>query len=74
MKYTFINGYDDIAPKSGIYVFACQGDNHIVYEMYMLKKGERLYKYFEEDYAHSDGWLGVRPVAYHYAEYYPYPY
>lgn len=33
---------DDIVPKSGLYVFACAGDNHILFEIYKLERGERL--------------------------------
>lgn len=33
---------NDIVPTSGIYVFACAGDNHILFEIYKLERGERL--------------------------------
>ncbi len=59
------------APKSGIYVFACRGDNHLEFEMYRMYKGERLWKYFENEYAHINGWFEVEPLAYYFVEFYP---
>ena len=57
---------NDIALKSGIYVFACAGDNHILFEVHRLEKGEKLWKYFESDFEHYNGWAVVLPEAYHY--------
>lgn len=57
---------NETASKSGAYLFACRGDNHLVTELYSLKKGERIYKFFEGRYVHFDGWVDVNPVAYHY--------
>lgn len=57
---------DDIALKSGIYVFACAGDNHILFEIHRLEKGERLWKFFEGDFEHYNGWAMVIPEAYYY--------
>ena len=57
---------NDIALKSGIYVFACAGDNHILFEVHRLEKGEKLWKYFEGDFEHYNGWAVVIPKAYHY--------
>ena len=54
-----------VVPSDGLYVFACRGDNHIYTEMYMMKQGELLYKYFNDEYAHTDGWFAVIPLAYH---------
>lgn len=59
------------APTSGIYVFACRGDNHLEFEMYRMYKGERLWKYFENEYAHMNGWFVVEPLAYYFVEFYP---
>lgn len=56
---------NDIAPADGLYVFACRGDNHIYTEIFMMKQGERLCKYFSNEYAHCNGWLEVIPLAYH---------
>ena len=33
---------NDIALKSGIYVFACAGDNHILFEVHRLEKGKNF--------------------------------
>ena len=57
---------NDVAPQSGIYLFVCRGDNHLITELYRLDQGERLYKYFEGEYDHSDGWFEVIPLAYHF--------
>lgn len=59
------------AMKSGIYVFACMGDNHLEYEMYRMYKGEELWKYFKNEYAHMNGWFEVYPLAYYFVEFYP---
>lgn len=59
------------APKSGIYIFACRGDNHLEFEMYRMYKGERLWKYFENENAHMNGWFRVDPLAYYFVEFYP---
>lgn len=59
------------APKSGIYIFACRGDNHLEFEMYRMYKGERLWKFFENEYAHMNGWFEVDPLAYYFVEFYP---
>lgn len=57
---------DDIAPKNGLYVFACTGDNHILFKIYRLKTGERLWKHFEGEFEHCNGSAIVTPEAYHY--------
>ena len=61
-----------IALKSGIYVFACTGDNHILFEIHRLEEGERFWKYFEGNFEHYNGWAVVLPKAYYYlTEYEP---
>ena len=57
---------NDIVPTSGIYVFACAGDNHILFEIHRLERGERLWKYFDGDFEHYNGWAVVIPEAYYY--------
>lgn len=57
---------NDVAHNNGIYVFACAGDNHILFEIYCLEKGERLWKHFEGGFEHCNGWAVVIPEAYHY--------
>lgn len=37
---------DEVAPQSGIYLFTCRGDNHLITELYHLDQGERFYKFF----------------------------
>ena len=56
---------NDLAPESGVYLFTCRGDNHLITELHSLEKGEPLYKFFEGDYSHSNGWFTVIPLAYH---------
>lgn len=56
--------------QDGIYVFYCMADNHSVYEMYNMRKGDRFNKYFTGKYEHVDGWNTVFPIAYHYVPYY----
>ncbi len=55
-----------LAPKRGLYVFTCLGDNHLVYEVYMMEKDEPLWKYFSDDFSHMNGYFTVEPIAYHY--------
>ena len=57
---------NDIALKNGLYVFACTGDNHILFEIHRLEKGERLWKFFEGEFEHYNGWAMVIPEAYYY--------
>lgn len=73
IRHTWIEIFDAevTAPKSGIYVFACRGDNHLEFEMYRMYKGERLWKYFKNEYAHMNGWFEVDPLAYYFMEFYP---
>lgn len=47
------------APKDGLYVFRCAGDNHDIWEPYELKEGESLHKYFMEPHIHGDGWWPI---------------
>ena len=60
-----IKSKDDVAEITGIYSFACYGDNHIEYETYFLHKGEKLWKFFEEEYEHVQGCFTIEPFAYH---------
>lgn len=67
LKWIWKNIYsqEDVTPRKGIYIFACRGDNHLVFECYQMEKGELLWKYFIGEYAHCDGWLDVEPLSYH---------
>lgn len=64
-KWMDILSVDAIAPETGLYAFACKGDNHILHEFYFMQKGERLFKYFEGEYGHSNGYFPVIPIDYH---------
>lgn len=55
-----------VAPKSGLFVFACLGDMHIVYETIILNKGDSLIEYFTGDDAPTSGCCPLKPVAFHY--------
>ena len=57
---------NEIALRSGIYVFACARDNHILFEVHRLEKRENLWNYFEGNFEHYNGWAVVIPEAYHY--------
>lgn len=65
LLWTTIKSKDDVAEITGIYSFACYGDNHIENETYFLHKGERLWKYFEGAYEHAQGCFDIEPFAYH---------
>lgn len=55
----------ELAQRTGLHLFACRGDNHLITEIYWLNEGEPLWKYFEKEFAHSNGRKGVIPLAYH---------
>lgn len=63
--WTRISSKDDVAKITGIYTFACYGDNHIEHETYILQKGDRLWKFFEGIYEHAQGCFTIEPFAYH---------
>lgn len=54
------------APKDGVYLFICAGDNHLLYERYSALKGTKLMEFFQGDNTHSDGWKTVKPLYYYY--------
>ena len=56
----------EIVEKDGLYIFACRYDNHLDYEAYFLNKGEKYWKYFIDEFSHSDGWMTIDPLAVHY--------
>ena len=49
-------------------MFACRGDNHLVFEPYQLDEGERLWKYFEGKNAHGSMIWVNDPIAFHFVE------
>lgn len=68
MEYNFnkdANGLiskDTTASIDGLYLIECSGDNHTFQELYKYKKGERIWKYFEGEYEHTNGWFEVEPL------------
>lgn len=65
-SWTKIEDKTMLAPKRGIYVFTCLGDNHLVYEVYKMEKGEPLWMYFSDKFSHMNGHFTVEPIAFHY--------
>ena len=63
-----IYGKDGVAHQDGVYIFACRGDNHLVFEIYELKEGDRLWNFFSDGYVHRDGFFEVEPISFHYVE------
>ena len=43
----WIATYDEneIAPESGLYLFKSKGSNHVFFDLFNLKEGEKLWKY-----------------------------
>ena len=63
-KWCYILDENDTAPDEGLYVMACRGDNHIIYEIYRFSKGDRFWDKYEGENAHSNGWMDVDCLAY----------
>lgn len=63
-KWCEIMDKGDVAPVDGLYIIACRGDMHEVYEVYRLTKGDRFWSYYEGDNVHYNGWAAVDCVAY----------
>lgn len=58
------------APKTGIYLFLCAGDNHLLYEIHELIQGiSDLLDPFQGDMLHFDAWTTVKPLYYYYIPY-----
>lgn len=53
---------DTISSIDGLYLIECTSDNHTYYGLYKYRKGERLWKYFEDEYEHTKGKFVVEPV------------
>lgn len=51
--------------EDGIYLVACRGDNHILYEIHEYHQGQRFWEFFEGENVHSDGWFTVEPMGYY---------
>lgn len=54
------------APSKGLYLFEVLGDNHIFYELFKYDRNEPLYKYFQGEHEHTDGYSIVKPYKYCY--------
>lgn len=54
------------APKDGIYIFLCKGDNRLLYEVHELMRETPLTWNFQDERLHTDGWATVKPVYYYY--------
>lgn len=52
---------DTTTSIDGLYLIECTSDNHIFYELYKYRKGERLWKYFEGK-KHTNGLSMVKPM------------
>lgn len=59
---------ETVAELSGIYLFLCRGDNHLLYEVYEVPKGFYLMSNFISNYEHSDGWTVIKPLYYYYVK------
>lgn len=53
---------DAIAHTDGLYIIECTGDYHMIREVYRFRKGERIWRYFEDEHEHYNSWAVVRPV------------
>lgn len=53
---------DATASIDGLYLIECAGDNHTFHELYKYRKGERIWRYFEGEYEHANGWSVVKPI------------
>lgn len=62
IKWVATNDENDIAPQSGLYLFKSQGHNHVFFDLYKLKEGEKLWKYYLEYL--SKGWSDVKPIGF----------
>lgn len=59
-------GSNTVAPETGLFLMACRGDNHLVFELMKYKKGDRFWELYEGANEHYNGWFEVDPLAYHY--------
>ena len=57
------------APKTGIYLFICAGDNHLLYEMHELRRGMDIKYCYQDNRSHIDGCALVKPLYYYYIPY-----
>ena len=53
-------------PESGIYLLACRGDMHLIYELYYYTKGSLFYERFIKENEHYNNYAWIYPIAYHF--------
>ena len=58
-----IENENEIASQSGLYLFKSQEHDHIFFDFYELKEGEKLWKYYLEKL--SKGWSDAKPICFH---------
>lgn len=68
--WTHIFSINAKAPQSGIYVIACRGDNHLIFEFYHIKKDECFWSFFTGENEHCNSWSVVDPLAFHFVPYF----
>ncbi|MBP3763230.1 MAG: hypothetical protein J6I49_05030 [Bacteroidales bacterium] len=64
-NWTEIITGNETAPQTGIYVIACRYDNHIGFEIYKMKEGDRFFDLYEGDNSHSDGYYPIDCLSYY---------
>ena len=62
INWITIENENEIASQSGLYLFKSQGHDHIFFDLYELKEGEKLWKYYLEK------WSGAKPIGFHVVE------
>jgi hypothetical protein len=63
INWITIENENEIASQSGLYLFKSQGHDHIFFDLYELKEGEKLWKYYLEKL--SKGWSDAKPICFH---------
>ena len=62
INWITIENENEIASQSGLYLFKSQGHDHIFFDLYELKEGEKLWKYYLEKRS------GAKPIGFHVVE------
>lgn len=62
INWITIENENEIASQSGLYLFKSQGHDHIFFDLYELKEGEKLWKCYLEK------WSGAKPIGFHVVE------
>lgn len=64
-QWTYIFSNDIKSDEDGLYLIACRGDNHLVFELLNLKKNTCFWDFYSGENTHYDGWFIVEPLAFH---------